>query len=148
MFVRGFYQSVVFLAAMGSIAVVGTSAAAEPSDSPAPRVVGGAPVSVGMWRDTAGVIVNGDVLCTGVLIAPNVVATAGHCIEDGLEGVILDTHTLDLEGEVIAAVRGVAYPAWDSTYDIGLVELAQPSRVPPQVLSHGCVRERFIADGP
>lgn len=130
------------------IGAVAHPAAAEPTDSPRPRVVGGEPVPPGMWRDTAAIVIGGDVLCTGVLIAPTFVATAGDCIGDDLEAVILDTHTLNNAGERIDVVRAVAYPAWETTYNIALIELAQESRVPPRILSHECARAFIANDAP
>lgn len=44
-------------------------------------VVGGTVVPDGMWPDAALLLENGPPLCTGTLIAPTVVLTAGHCLE-------------------------------------------------------------------
>ena len=132
--------------ALGLVVLDGGIAVAESDGPPISHVVGGSPTSPGDWPDTAGIIGNNQVFCTGVLIAPQVVVTAGHCIDNTIQGVILDTHTLELEGEQIPSTRAIAYPNWQNTYDVGLVQLAQPSRVEPRILAHGCVKDRFIAD--
>ncbi len=46
-----------------------------------PRVVGGQPVPKGMFLDCVAVGSGTQWVCTGTLIAPNVVLTAGHCAD-------------------------------------------------------------------
>lgn len=129
-------------------------ALAESASTPTSHVVGGTDVPAGKWRATAGIVfINGggaQVLCTGVLIAPTVVMTAGHCVSPDLQQVLLDSNSLGADAvgqaEIIDVVRVVEYPNWQFSYDIAILQLAQPSRIEPMVLSHGCVRDRFIAD--
>ena len=56
----------------------------------AQQVVGGSQVDAGEYEDAAGIIFSNSVECTGVLVAPNVVLTAGHCV-GGITHVILGT---------------------------------------------------------
>ena len=74
------------------------------------RVVGGQRAQAGVWPDTAAVVFSGNsVGCTGVLVAPNVVLTAGHCI-GGITDVILDSidYTSN-QGERIRVQREIEY---------------------------------------
>ncbi len=109
-------------------------------------VVGGTIVPDGVWPDTAGVQAQGQVFCSGVLIAPDLVLTAGHCIFPDIDSVILDTTNLNSPGEVIGVIDVIEYPNSQFTYDIGLLRLAQPSTVPPRLIASGCVKDLFIAD--
>jgi secreted trypsin-like serine protease len=51
--------------------------------------------------------------CTGTLIAPNVVLTAGHCSEDIPNNVLVGTSSLQRpsEGEVIPVKQRIEYPS-------------------------------------
>jgi secreted trypsin-like serine protease len=46
-------------------------------------VIGGAAAPAGKWPDTVAVLWDGEQQCTGTLVAPNVVITAGHCVIGG-----------------------------------------------------------------
>jgi MYXO-CTERM domain-containing protein len=114
-----------------------------------PEVVGGRQAPVGKWNDTAAVMVSdGYSACTGTLIAPNVVITAGHCIGIGIESVKLGVNDwMSSGGEEIPVMREVEYPNSQSTYDVGLLILARDSMYPPRVIASGCVTERSLKDG-
>ena len=45
-------------------------------------IIGGHDATAGEWPDAVAVIVNGKATCGGVLVAPDVVVTAGHCCGD------------------------------------------------------------------
>jgi len=112
------------------------------------EVVGGEPALDGEWPDCAALLYGDDVGCTGVLIAPDFVLTAGHCLAFGtVTQVRLDTiHLIADPGEVINVVDQVMYPNWSTTYDVGLLFLQHSSSVNPRVLAHGCATE-WIVDG-
>jgi secreted trypsin-like serine protease len=57
----------------------GTLAALALAAAPAQAVVGGKPVPSGQLRSVANVSIGGEAGCTGTLIAPTWVMTAGHC---------------------------------------------------------------------
>jgi secreted trypsin-like serine protease len=59
--------------------LVGTIAALAACTAPAQAVVGGKPVPSGQLRAVANVSIAGAAGCTGTLIAPTWVMTAGHC---------------------------------------------------------------------
>lgn len=136
-----------------SIAALAAPSRAAPRDGERPDkteidpvVVGGTPVPKGKWQDAAGVVSRGQVVCTGTLIAPNVVLTAGHCI-GGIEAVVLGVNDLrnEGEGETIAVSQEIEYPNSRRQYDLGLLILEQPSSYTPRVIAHGCMAP-FIVD--
>lgn len=148
---------VLLLTALAAQSPVSPSAASpespkgEPStgDSPTPNVVGGNPAEAGRWNDAAAIFIGDDLICTGTLIAPDVVVTAGHCFE-GLREVKLGGLTLEGEdGETIRIERQVAYTHSDPTayYDVAVLMLERPSSFTPRVLASGCVLDRFLANG-
>src|SRR5687767_1813843 len=83
------------------------------------EIVGGTLAPAGKWPDTVAVLGNG--ACTGTLIAPDVVLTAGHCI-GGMTRVIANTTDYNAAGGVQATVKSqTAYPNWETTFDIGVI---------------------------
>ena len=51
-------------------------------------VTGGMPVPPGKWPDAVAVVGRGGV-CSGVVVAPDVVLTAGHCAEIAPDAIVL-----------------------------------------------------------
>jgi trypsin len=121
--------------------------------APAGAVVGGAPVPDGQMRYVANIAIGGSFGCTGTLIAPTWVLTAGHCgsLTGSLSGglvpsplglpasaydVKLDSVHADGTGAEDHAVKQLIV---DSDYivtngagnDVTLLELDNASRVPP-----------------
>src|SRR5690349_19677345 len=88
------------------------------SATAAAPVVGGTVVKPGVWPDAVAVLAR-DALCTGTLIAPDVVLTAGHCIETNPVEVIVGS--VDLSnggGKAIHVKKAIAYPDWQRAYDV------------------------------
>ncbi len=102
-------------------------------------VVGGAQAPQGKWPDTAAIVFYGNqVGCTGTLIAPDVVITAGHCI-GGIAGVLLDTNDYGQGGEYISVRKEIEHPNSWYTVDIGVLVLEGSSSVEPRIIAQDCV---------
>ncbi len=127
-------------------------AAAEPAppeadvtgDAP---VVGGAPVPRGRWPDAAAVLLQRGI-CSGTLVARDVVLTAGHCIAGGPVEVVLDSvdHARP-GGERIRVAWALAYPDWWSRYDAGVVVLERPATVKPRRIVARCTAREELLPG-
>ena len=118
--------------------------------SSAQAIVGGTAAPDGRYPFTANVAIAGSAGCTGTLVAPTWVVTAGHCASaTGLAGiplpitlpagafeVTLATARTDGTGGERHAVRSVRvdpnYAATNGTgSDVALLELTRPSKVTP-----------------
>lgn len=115
---------------------------------PAP-IVGGSRAPEGRWNDVVAVIgVAGS--CTGTLIAPDVVLTAGHCID--IEPYEVVTSTTDFArpgGEQIAVKWARAYPDWQQRYDVGVLMLEHMARPQPRPIAAAChTNARLLESAP
>ena len=132
-----------------ALAALPTVATAAPDGGPS-SVLGGTNAKAGEWPDIAAVLfpdASGDeALCTGTLVAPTVVLTAGHCY-DNLDpplpdNVLIGTSTLarPKDGETIAIKQAFVYPDPDTTEDIAVLVLAKPSSRKPRKIVDGWAR--------
>ncbi len=113
-----------------------------------PPIVGGSAAPDGRWGETAALFEGADVGCTGVLVSPSWVLTAGHCTSSAVTSVYLGGNDLgDLaEGELIEVVQAIPYPEYWDTWDVGLLELERPAETPPPEVAVGCALDE-LADG-
>lgn len=118
----------------------------EGRSAPRTEVVGGAQVAEGSWPDAAGVMEGNSVVCTGVLVAPNLVLTAGHCSGD-ITAVILGTNDYTTGGEIINVTREIAYPRWWQSYDAAILVLERDATIAPRTIADGCIRDTYTVDG-
>lgn len=110
-------------------------------------VVGGTPAKPGAWPDAVAVIAP-TAACTGTLITPDVVLTAGHCIASGPGIVLLDTVDYAAPGgEAIEVKWSQAYPDWEHAYDVGVVVLAHPARTRPRPVAAACTARSGLVAG-
>jgi uncharacterized protein (TIGR03382 family) len=128
-------------------------------------VIGGSDAPQGMWPATAAILygsasdpgsANSDPQtsfeCSGVLVAPNVVLTAGHCVpsvtagsDEGyigdLTGVLIGAASLDdpSAGQLVVATNNdiTAYPSSQTSIDIGIIKLETPSTMTPAPIADG-----------
>ena len=119
------------------------SATAHAGNAP---VVGGTTVPAGKWPDAVAVI-GAQGSCTGTLIAPTVVVTAGHCAEVNPSQIIANTTDYAVQGGVHVNVRSVtSYPAWQSTYDLAVIVLANPvAGIEPRAVGIDCTYDGFTS---
>lgn len=138
-------NSLCIVLLVSSLTLAARVAAAGPEAAP---IVGGTPAPRGTWPDAAAVLLR-DGLCSGTLIAPDVVLTAGHCIHGEPLEVVLDTVDLARPGgERIGVASARAYPAWWSRYDVGVLVLERPAeRVRPRRVAAPCTARAAIAAG-
>jgi hypothetical protein len=110
-----------------------------------PPIIGGEPSPTDAWPDAVAVFTSNGFVCSGTLIAPDLVLTAGHCI-------VLTTHVKVgsndhlVDGEQIAVVREVEHPDSLATFDVGLLQLETPASVAPRGLLVDCLSD-FLVDG-
>lgn len=131
---------------LSSSLVLVLSLAASAAADPAP-VVGGSSVPHGKWPDVVAVL-GRDAACTGTLIAPDVVLTAGHCIEINPVEVIVDTIDFgNPGGDTIKVKSARAYPDWEHSYDVGVVILDHVARPAPRAIAAACTQTAHLTDG-
>jgi endonuclease G len=134
-------------AAAAAFALLAPSLAACVDELPAEmatssEVLGGANAPAGKWPDVAAVLFGGQPQCTGVLIAPTVALTAGHCNDPTLRSILVGTSSLArmAEGETINVMQRIEHPDSLQTEDLTVLVLERPSRFPPRVIASGWAR--------
>jgi secreted trypsin-like serine protease len=108
-------------------------------------VVGGTTVARGAFPDVVGVVGADGSLCSGTLIAADLVLTAGHCIEgDPIEVIIGSVDLAQPDGDRRRVQWAKAYPDWINTYDVGIIMLEHPVFAKPRAIAQRCgARDQF-----
>jgi secreted trypsin-like serine protease len=119
------------LAANATVATAGDSSTTTPSAPQAPdaqptAIVGGEDVPLGRWPDAVAIF-GSNGTCTGTLIAPDLVLTAGHCASINPTKIIANTVDYAKTGGIhVNVTKTTAYPNWQAMYDVAVIELASP----------------------
>lgn len=120
----------------------------EPGAAP---VVGGHPARDGRWDDAVGLVfLSSYVGCTGTLIGPKTVLTAGHCVlgYPVTHVIVGSTDWFDAsKGEILEVARAIEYPNSQQTYDVALLVLREASTYTPRALAAECITEEYLTDG-
>jgi secreted trypsin-like serine protease len=141
------------LVALGALILAGTATAAS-NPKATGSVIGGHSATIAEYPSLAfieGVQATAGYACTGTVVAPRVILTAGHCVEDIESSSIVEPERIavatgvsnltKIEPTQVSKVeRVLAYPGFDPTQlhgDAGLLILTAPVSAPPIALATG-----------
>lgn len=117
-----------------------------PVDQDALPVTNGTLVQSGDWTATAAIYFGNSVECTGVLIAPTLALTAGHCA-GGITKIKVGTNNYRNGGELINVADEIAYPNWERSYDVTLLILESAATTPPVTIAQDCILDDDLYNG-
>ena len=141
------------LVVLGAL-ILSAAATASPNPKATGSVIGGHNASIVDFPSMAfieGVQATAGYACTGTVVAPRVILTAGHCVEDIESSSIVEPKLIAVATgvsnlkkiqttEVSRVERVLAYPGFDPTElhgDAGLLILTAPVTAPPIALATG-----------
>jgi secreted trypsin-like serine protease len=142
--------ALVLLAAL----ILAATATASPNPQATGSVIGGHNSTIQDFPSLAfieGVQATAGYACTGTVVAPRVVLTAGHCVEDIESSSIVEPKLIAVAtgvsnltkiepGQISRVERVLAFPGFDPTElhgDAGLLILTAPVEAPPIALATG-----------
>jgi uncharacterized protein (TIGR03382 family) len=97
-----------------------------PSQPEHSAIVGGEDVPAGRYPDAVAIFGKSGT-CTGTLIAPDLVLTAGHCANIEPTKIVANTVDYSKTGGIhVNVTKTTAYPNWQAMYDVAVLELAAP----------------------
>src|SRR3954447_7523213 len=119
-----------------------TAVAAPPGAAGAPRarssIVGGATANPAEWPYAVAIFRKGHMHCSGSIIGPTKVLTAGHCVAGfnlaNFQVIIGRPNLHDqATGQLIGVSSGSVHPDFEQTglHDVAVLNLAQPTSVAP-----------------
>lgn len=103
-------------------------------------VIGGSTAAAGKWPDAAALLWGGEQACTGTLVAPTLVLTAGHCVAGGAPNYVLLNAISETDvtgGERIRVKSWNEYPSSQSSVDAAVLVLETPATTKPRAVATG-----------
>ena len=134
---------VAALAFACALTAVGAPTGAAGAPRARSSIVGGGPANPAQWPYAVAIFRKGHMHCSGSVIAPTTVLTAGHCVAGfNLANFQVIAGRPNLRdravGQVIGVSSGRVHPDFEQTglHDVAVLNLAQPTSVQPIVLAN------------
>jgi trypsin len=135
-------RTLALLACAGALAFAAAPAPASAAPVARSSIVGGAPADPAQWPYAVAIFRKGRMHCSGSVIAPTEVLTAGHCVDGfnvaNLQVIVGRPNLRDpASGQVIPVTSGRVHPDFEQTglHDVAVLNLAQPTTATPIALA-------------
>jgi len=119
-----------------TLLVAAPSPAASSASEPVPRILGGAAADPAATPFAAAILFKDRFICSGSLVGPRHVVTAGHCAQDKLSNLTVVTGRPDLRNLAVGQVSGIVakyvHPDFEKkgVHDLAVFGLTTPSPSP------------------